>query len=131
MSASDAHAFLAMPLTTWLQRYLPDWAHLPWEDSLNTRFWTDAAGYYAPSHHWAFIGEIVENRSLFRPGYLLRDREGTEVFIVFYLDNQVQADFKDFRLGRTVVLYYAEKRQFVDGQVGIRIEEMTRAKVRP
>ncbi|KZV60403.1 hypothetical protein PENSPDRAFT_644311 [Peniophora sp. CONT] len=113
------------------QRYCPDWDHLPWENSLNTRFWTNKHGYYGPSHHWAFVGEIIENLTLLRPSFLLRDREGKEVFIIFYLDNGTQANFKDFRVGRTVVLYYAEKRQFVDGQVGIRIEEMSRAKAIP
>ncbi|VDC08019.1 unnamed protein product [Peniophora sp. CBMAI 1063] len=119
------------PLNLRSQRYFPDWDHLPWEDSLNTRFWSDESGYFAPSHHWAFVGEMIENRSLSRPGFLLRDRQGKEVLVMFYLDNDVQADFKNFRTGCTVILYYAEKRRFMDGQIGIRVEEISRAKVLP
>ena len=86
-----------------------------------------------PSKHWCFIGEIIENITVFRPGFLVKDKDGEHVTVHFYLDTAVVnaggANFTKFKKGSVMCVYYAHMRNFIDGNVGIRVEDMSNVKV--
>ncbi|EIM80684.1 uncharacterized protein STEHIDRAFT_142610 [Stereum hirsutum FP-91666 SS1] len=117
--------------------YFPTFSSLPGEPEsgeVSLEYYASAgSGYLQPSKHWVFIGEIVQNISLIRPGFLVKDKRGVQVGVHFYLDNDVArtADYKKFKVGSTMCVYYAHMRYFMDGGVGIRVEDMSNVKIIP
>ncbi|KZV65563.1 hypothetical protein PENSPDRAFT_123890 [Peniophora sp. CONT] len=118
--------------------HFPSYRHLPYDDSIDTRFYKAGLdGVYRPSHHWAYLAEIVEDRTtrlppgthhttfvlgggpslgIERPHYLVRDRDGKDI---------------DYAVGNTIAVFYANSHSFNDGTVGLRIEELRSLKVIP
>lgn len=73
--------------------------------------------------HWCFIGEITTNASLVRPVYHVKDRDGKTTIVALYFDNDVPFDRAKWKVGYTVCVMYAERKQFLDGSEGVRVEE--------
>lgn len=61
--------------------------------------------------------------------YLLRDVTGTEFIVAFYTDERSPEVLRDCKVGDTMAIMYAHMHNFIDGQVGIRVEEAETVKV--
>lgn len=68
-----------------------------------------------------------------RPRYLVRDRVGHEINVAFHtepVDMMMYGfDEKKYAVGNTLAVFYANSHWFMDGSVGLRIEELTNVKV--
>ncbi|VDC08015.1 unnamed protein product [Peniophora sp. CBMAI 1063] len=133
--------------------YFPSYRQLPFDNDINDLFYKPSKdGIYRPSHHWAFLAEIVEARIMRlppsmnvititgdlgfqRPCYLVRDREGTEINVAFHTEPVDMAihgfDEKNYAVGNTMAVLYANRHCFMDGTEGLRIEELPIMKVIP
>lgn len=84
--------------------------------------------------HWCFPGQITQNVSLGRPVFEVKDRDGQKIMLAFYLDNEdygkLKFDARRLSVGQTIVVLYAEKHMFMDGSIGIRVEDWEWLKVR-
>jgi hypothetical protein len=76
-----------------------------------------------PLMHWYFLGEITANASVVRPVFHVRDREGKVVVVGLYLDDKSLYKASDYKVGNTICIMYAKRKQFLDGTVGIRVED--------
>jgi len=60
----------------------------------------------------------------------VKDLEGYKFLVAFHLDNNEEvASMENCRVGRTMSISHAQQHQFVDGQVGIRLEDASSVKV--
>lgn len=102
-----------------------------------------------PLHGWFFLCTIVRDMSFMRPMYLVSDGEGREVLMAFYLDggdNSRAAEgelwpivlaysvadwsaVRGWRAGTVVAVNRAMQHRFLDGQVGLRLEDQDLANV--
>lgn len=69
-----------------------------------------------------------------RPRYLVRDREGADINVAFHtepMDMMMYGfDEKKYAVGSTIAVLYANSHHFMDGTIGLRIEELVNVKVR-
>lgn len=95
-----------------------DW--LPPEDDIQAR----------PKHHWCLLSEIQHLSWFLRLRIDVHDLNETSVPVYFYTPDRGGAVVEKAKRGYTLALFYADKRVFVDGQIGVRVEDATRVKVR-
>lgn len=81
----------------------------------------------SPTYHWCFMGEIVDD-TLARMPFLrhrlhVRDREGLELPICFYLSSGDTLDTSRLKTGNTIFVRYARQHWFLDLSEGLRIED--------
>lgn len=107
------------------QRFFPAFKDLPDEDELDNRYFTDpyTSGVVTFKIHFYFLGEIVANVSLVRPTFQVKDRDGKPALVALYLDQPSLYNPKHYVVGSTLVIEYACKKMFLDGQMGIRVED--------
>ena len=107
----------------------PAFDALPDSRLLNENWYTRDGELRCPKAHWTFVGEIVRVMHLTRFGLLVNDRDGKTVLVWLYPDNHVKVDYSQFQVGFTVFIRYAERHHFMDGQIGIRIDDPEYVKV--
>lgn len=119
---------------TALQRNFPVFNDLPGEHDVDFTYFNELGGILRPSHHWVFLGEIVENQSIVRPRYIIKDRSGEEVPIAFHHERfdvfEYNVNPATFALGQTIAVFYAENHPFIDMTYGIRVNSLSTIKVR-
>lgn len=83
-------------------------------------------GQALPHRHWAFVGEVVEDRTDWvRPRFMLRSHYNEDVLVNFHLEDipfPTYFAFEDVRVGHTMCILYAERKVFLDTNSGIRQE---------
>ncbi|KAJ7449995.1 hypothetical protein B0H11DRAFT_1743343, partial [Mycena galericulata] len=85
-----------------------------------------------PSHHWCYLGEIVEDESSpIRVVLGVKDKDGEYVRVAFYFDDRKSFDYKNVKIGSTIAVMYAEKHYFLDGSYGLRLEHPKFVKIFP
>jgi len=118
-------------------RNFPPFAHLPDFDDIDDDYYhiIDGRLSYSPSRHWVLVGEIIENQSdVIRPRALLETKYGERVLVNFHLeDSPTPAFFKwsDIVARRTMCIFYAKNKTFMDMQRGVRQEYSKTAMVLP
>lgn len=107
-----------------LRKCFPYFKDLPHETKLDYN-------YHGKKLHWLLLAEVVADISLVRPGFVLRDKSGATFSIHFYPERTEQlTNFaKKIKKGSTLAILYAENHQFMDGQVGIRVEDLRNVKL--
>jgi len=102
-------------------RYFPSLAELPTD---HTEYGGDS-----PGHHWCFMAQITEDdfatRRGFRHWVTVRDRDGASSEVRFHLDEEDILDTTHLKKGNTLFVRYACFHRFMDGSIGLRIEEPT------
>jgi hypothetical protein len=115
------------------QMHFPTFTSLPEDSDIDLRYYDEErSGIYGPVKHWCLLAEIVEPIPYFRPMFTAKDKAGKEFLVAMYLDNDVALpDFwhKHCKPGNVVAIMYANSHIFVDGQTGIRLEEVETLKV--
>lgn len=103
------------------------------DDDINRRFFRASRvhGTKEPSLHWCFLGEVVEDLTLYLPRIVLgvRDKAGKYLRVAFYFDKGVTFDYSRVRVGNVIAVLYAEQHFFLDGSHGLRLEEPSYVKV--
>jgi hypothetical protein len=103
---------------------------------LDLRYYEDpfeaCGGVINPTKHWCLLVEIVAVVPYLRPMWTVKDKSGHTFPLVFYLDTgkELPKSFSKYaRPGNTISIMYAEQRDFVDGQCGLRVEDPSYVKV--
>ena len=112
--------------------HFPTFTSLPEDSDINLRYFDEYSGVYEPVKHWCLLAEIVEPIPYLRPMFTAKDKAGKEFLVTLYLDNDVSLpDFwhKYCKPGNVVAIMYACSHLFMDGQMGIRVEEVETIKV--
>ncbi|KAJ3869846.1 hypothetical protein EV359DRAFT_29141, partial [Lentinula novae-zelandiae] len=87
-----------------------------------------------PSRHWCLLAKIVAEQSWpLRPMYLVKDTTGQTFLAAFHYNDRTLFSevWKKGLVGSTICVMYANFHQFVDGQVGVRLEEPESVKILP
>lgn len=102
----------------------PTWRQLPDEVELALE-----GGY---GDH-VFLAEIQECDGFMRFRTVVKDREGSECIVAFYPDSYEDSgfDFKKLKRGHTLAMIGASQHEFLDGSMGVRVEDMDTVSVIP
>ncbi|KAF9524217.1 hypothetical protein CPB83DRAFT_861638 [Crepidotus variabilis] len=115
------------------QDYFPIFSSLPEDHKLDERYFSapDADGGSGPLKHWCLLGEITEIIKYSRPLYKVKDKAGKVFTVACYFDNdQARPQWMKYtKPGNTISVMYADKHFFMDGQLGIRLEDVERVNV--
>ena len=115
------------------QTHFPTFTSLPDDSDVDLRYFDEECpGVYGPVKHWCLLAEIVELVPYLRPMFTVKDKAGKQFLVSMYLDNDVALpDFwhKHCIPGNVVAIMYANSHNFMDGQTGIRVEEVGTIKV--
>lgn len=79
---------------------------------------------YSPVRHWVLVGEIVEVNFFIRPRATIKTQYGETVLVNFHLDTPSPSFFnwEDLKPKRTLAIFYAVNRTFLDMNHGVRQE---------
>ena len=81
---------------------------------------------------WCFLAEIITVTAPFSTPvlhhFLVRDRTGKELPVYFYPECG-SFDYTELRVGRTVAILFAERHDFLDLSMGVRIENLDTLRV--
>ncbi len=83
----------------------------------------DGTGVLQPRRHWCFLVEVTECVPWLRPTYFAKDVDGGQVFIAFHTEDRSPGIMRDCKVGDTLAIMYANSHAFMDGKVGIRVED--------
>ncbi|KAI1347682.1 hypothetical protein F5Y01DRAFT_294534 [Xylaria sp. FL0043] len=74
--------------------------------------------------HRCLLAEIISAENFIRPRLVCRDREGNEFIVAFYHDDEADMPriLKHFKPGNTIALFNAVGHSFLDGSIGVRVE---------
>lgn len=81
------------------------------------------------SRHWCFLGEIETYDFIARLVIHVRDRAGQKLLVALYTNDKGALIRNSCIPGHTVAVLYAQQRKFMDGSVGIRVEDIKRVRV--
>lgn len=115
--------------------HFPSFADLPHENDVQDGYWEcNESGVYVPACTWFFMAEIVNDECsqipFLRNQVQVKDREGQQVPIYFYPEDGY-FDFKLLKNGNTILVVNGQKHDFLDLQVGLRIESLDTVSVAP
>ncbi|KAF8804031.1 hypothetical protein BYT27DRAFT_7143713 [Phlegmacium glaucopus] len=117
------------------QAHFPTFAELPEDDDLDLDYYDEErSGVFGPIKHWCLLAEIVEPIPYLRPMFTVKDKTGKQFLVAMYLDNDVTLPDiwqKYGKPGNVMLIMYASRHIFVDGQIGIRVEEVGTVKMLP
>lgn len=82
------------------------------------------------SRHWCFLGEIETYNFLARLVIHVRDRAGQELPVALYTDDRGVLIRDSCKPGHTVAIFYAQQHNFLDGSIGVRVEDIDHVRVR-
>ncbi|CAG8973125.1 hypothetical protein HYALB_00007602 [Hymenoscyphus albidus] len=85
----------------------------------------------ADSEHWCYLGEIVGSLELLRWELHLKDVDDMVTNLFFYTDGRGNEVASSLKIGHTMAVLDAKRRQFMDGQIGIRLENHKIIKIFP
>ncbi|KAF8428630.1 hypothetical protein EV426DRAFT_571254 [Tirmania nivea] len=144
------------PVTSLRNRYhFPSAANLPHDDDIDKNYFSldQTTGSFRPKKHWAYLGEITDMKRVARLNLVTRDMAGNSVPVWFHFEHygngrpkwmgdwkwehgdpagtitEAQADGATLKVGNTLVIVYAELRDFEDKNrtCGLRIDGDERA----
>lgn len=81
------------------------------------------------SRHWCFLGEIVTYDFFGRLVIHVHDRAGQKLLVALYTDDRGVSIRDSCKPGHTVAILYAQQRNFLDGSIGVRVEDIKRVRV--
>lgn len=113
--------------------HFPSFKDLPDENGVDTKYYKEnkRTSVWEPRITWCFLGEITNDEMAQMPGFFgrnqirVRDRDGNDgIPIYFYHDGFSYMDFSLLKKGCTIAVLMAETHYFMDGQIGLRIEDL-------
>jgi hypothetical protein len=110
--------------------HFPTFSSLPYDHHIDERYHVldKRMGVYMKGKTWCFLGEIyndeLSQHPFLRNRVYLTDRDGFSPVPVFFYPESGYFDYSQLRNGRTLAVLYAEYHHFLDGQIGLRIENL-------
>lgn len=108
----------------------PRWLNLTEENDPSLAYYTDPSveGMFRPKRHWTLLSQI-EDSQLVGMGFgrntlEVSDRMGERYRVAFYEDQPIDIRPLFQSDGHTIAVRYAEKHWFMDGSVGLRVEDL-------
>ena len=112
------------------RNFFPSFHERPHEFDWDDRYYEDMdpddpSSALVYRKHWCLLGEIVEAEVFLRARIVAKDHQGRLFVVAFYPENPADMDrvMKNFCVGNTIVIMYALKHWFLDGTIGVRVEE--------
>ena len=108
-------------------KHFPSFNGCPDENDVDFGFYRERGGFLEHRMEWCLIGEITRDISFMRPGVIVKDKDDDEFPIHFYLDNGSGNTSKikqHLNVGDLICVRYATVHSFLDGQVGLRLEDV-------
>ncbi|KAF9554898.1 hypothetical protein CPC08DRAFT_712468, partial [Agrocybe pediades] len=106
------------------RKYFPIFAEIPTDDDI-----------YTADCHYCLLVEIVEIVPYLRPTFRVKDKADREFIVMFYLDRGTEVPREEWktscRVGGVMMIKGAMNHQFMDGQVGVRVEDVEDVKMLP
>ncbi|KAF9483721.1 hypothetical protein BDN70DRAFT_851332 [Pholiota conissans] len=118
------------------EMFFPVFPDLPGDDDIDLRYYDDPGSYgvTGPIKHWCLLVEIVQKIPYPRPTFKVKDKDNNELLVGFYFDNDVKMPAiweKRCKEGGVMAIMYAVAHDFLDGQHGVRVEEVENVKFLP
>ena len=115
--------------------HFPSFRNLPHENEVEYGYWKrNFMGMFNPACTWFFMAEITNDEvaqiPFLRNRVEVRDRAGGACPIYFYPEGGY-FDFKTLKTGRTILVTNGQKHNFMDGSIGLRIEQLDAVSVVP
>jgi hypothetical protein len=103
----------------------PSFANLPADNDIDPLYYAPnpQTGIYTPTRHWAFLAEIVDFTTFIRLQVNVKDNSGLVLPVWIHTDDRGKGLAQQCQQGSTLVVTYAEQHYFMDGSVGIKLEE--------
>ena len=113
----------------------PSFDDLPIDNDLDETYYApNRYGVYSVSRTWVFLGEITDcNRilPLLRYRALVTDRNGRTNIPLWFYPKSGCFDYNSMKVGHTMAAIFAEQHYFMDGSIGLRLEDLNHVKVIP
>ena len=115
--------------------HFPSFRNLPHEDDTADGYWKETSDrVFNPGCAWFFMAEITNDKlsqiPFLRNRVEVRDRAGGTCQISFYPEAGY-FDFKTLKTGNTILVTNGQQHDFMDGSVGLRIEQLRNVVVAP
>lgn len=78
---------------------------------------------------WAYIGEITDIERLTRNVLITKDQAGNSIIVAFYTPGRGEEVATSLKVGNTILVWKPVRHGFLDGRLGIRVEDITRVTV--
>ena len=113
--------------------HFPSFEQLPHENDIDTTYYklNKRTSVWEPRLTWCFVADITNADRAQTPGFfgrnrtIVKDRDGNDgIPIYFYHDGFSYMDFSLIKKGHTIAVLQAEVHYFMDGQIGLRIENL-------
>ena len=116
--------------------FAPPFSCLPHDNDINEIYYTpNFFGVHSPCRNWVFLGEITNTdysmSSFLRNRVIVTDRSGRKNIPLFFYPESGVFDFRTLKVGHIIAILFAERHYFMDGSIGIRIENLEYVKVIP
>ncbi|KAI8624396.1 hypothetical protein F5Y19DRAFT_318158 [Xylariaceae sp. FL1651] len=121
-------------IQSWEDRdYFVTFRDIPGDHVDDDRYYEDMAGGLTYKKHWCLLAEIIQADTIIRPRLVCRDAVGREFVVAFYPDNQDDMPrlLAGFKVGNTIAIFYALGHAFLDGSVGVRVEDADEVVIMP
>ncbi|KAI1394659.1 hypothetical protein F4819DRAFT_480901 [Hypoxylon fuscum] len=110
--------------------FFPSFRNCPGEHAWDDRYLVDSDpndpnSYGSNRKHWCLLGEIVQADTIIRPRIVAKDHNGDRFVVAFYPDDpdDMPRLLNNFKIGNTIAIFYALVHNFLDGSVGVRVED--------
>lgn len=112
------------------RNFFPSFRDCPGEHVWDERYFrdldpNDPEGPGVNRKHWCLLGEIIQADTFLRPRIVAKDYKGDQFVVAFYPDreNDMPRLLKHFKVGNTIAIFYPLVHFFLDGSIGVRVEE--------
>ncbi|KAI1467719.1 uncharacterized protein F4812DRAFT_459823 [Daldinia caldariorum] len=116
------------------REYFPSFRDCPLEYSWDDRYLRkNSENASVNRKHWCLLGEIIEANTIIRPRIVAKDHKGDSFVVAFYADDQNDMPrlLKHFKVGNTIVIFYPSIHYFLDGSIGVRVEDTGKIQIIP
>ncbi|KAI2780521.1 hypothetical protein F4815DRAFT_117503 [Daldinia loculata] len=106
--------------------FFPSFRDCPLEHAWDDRYLVECGETAGVNRkHWCLLGDIIQADTMIRPRIVAKDHKGDRFVVAFYPDDpdDMPRLLKDFKVGNTIAIFYPLVHRFLDGSVGVRIED--------
>ncbi|OTB15756.1 hypothetical protein K445DRAFT_101230 [Daldinia sp. EC12] len=124
----------AKPQSFMDRQYFPFFPDCPEEYSWDDRYLVEVGeGDGVNRKHWCLLGQIMQADTILRPRIVAKDRDGNSFVVAFYPNdsNDMPRLLKNFKVGNTIAIFYPVVHQFLDGTMGVRVEDTDEVSIIP
>ncbi|KAI1767765.1 hypothetical protein GGR53DRAFT_480560 [Hypoxylon sp. FL1150] len=112
--------------------FFPPFRECPGELVWDDRYFTDSdpdpnvpQGGATKRKHWCLLGAIIQTDTFICSRVVAQDYTGHKFVVAFYPNDQNDMPrlLENFKVGNTIAVFYPLVHNFLDGRIGVRVEE--------